>query len=186
MIRTNGLLVQDNVAFDHLGHCMFLEDGIEMRNVIDGNLAILTRFGTVLPTDRNCATCTAIANPQYPNPSCTECLALSTYWMTNPNNILTNNVAAGSEFVGIWYIFPERPTGDSETLGIQLGINPSLTALAKFENNTSHSNKENGLFFEDGINADDPTPQDPTQRLGKFPYIRYNPRVDYKNRDSVS
>lgn len=109
--------MQDNVAYDHLGHCIFLEDGIEMRNVIDKNLAILTRFGTVLPTDRNCATCTAMADPQYPNPSCSECLALSTYWMTNPDNILTNNVAAGSEFVGIWYIFPERPTGDSEALG---------------------------------------------------------------------
>jgi hypothetical protein len=117
LFRTNGLLVQDNVAYDHLGHCIFLEDGIEMRNVIDRNLAILTRFGTVLPTDRNCDTCTAMADPQYPNPSCSECLALSTYWMTNPDNILTNNVAAGSEFVGIWYIFPERPTGDSEALG---------------------------------------------------------------------
>lgn len=57
--------MQDNVAYDHLGHCIFLEDGIEMRNVIDRNLAILTRFGTVLPTDRNCDTCTAMADPQY-------------------------------------------------------------------------------------------------------------------------
>jgi hypothetical protein len=116
---TNGLLVQDNVAFDHIGHCIFLEDGIERRNIIDHNLALWTRFGSLLPTDRNCDVCKAMKAPLSNDASvCGECLALSTYWLTNPDNVLTNNVAGGSDFVGIWYIFPERPTGDSEALGM--------------------------------------------------------------------
>jgi len=138
-------LFQDNVAFDHYGHCIFLEDGIERRNTIDRNLCILTKFGSIIPTDRNCATCKALAPAAFPNPDCSECLALSTYWITNPDNIVTNNVAAGSELAGFWYIFPERPTGLSEALGISLGIKPAWTKMGLMQNNTAHSNLGNGL-----------------------------------------
>lgn len=43
--------VQDNVGYDHLGHCYFLEDGGEKRNVFDGNLGVGTRKGSILPSD---------------------------------------------------------------------------------------------------------------------------------------
>ena len=64
-LGTHGLLVQENVAYDHLGHCLyvvvlsrylntdsFFEDGIEIRNVLDGNLGLVTKPGTLLPSDR--------------------------------------------------------------------------------------------------------------------------------------
>ena len=38
--------VQDNVCYNHMGHGYFLEDGSEMNNVLDGNLAMLTRKAT--------------------------------------------------------------------------------------------------------------------------------------------
>ncbi len=36
---TNGMLVQRNVAFDVVGSAFYLEDGVEERNVLDGNAA---------------------------------------------------------------------------------------------------------------------------------------------------
>ena len=32
----------------------------------------------------------------------------STFWVTSPLNILTENSAAGSEGMGIWYIFADQ------------------------------------------------------------------------------
>ncbi|TMS03907.1 Cell surface hyaluronidase [Larimichthys crocea] len=73
---TNGLLVKDTVGYDTLGHCFFLEDGIEQRNTFYHNLGLLTRPGTLLPTDRNETLCTSIKDKVYkgytPSPS-TEC-----------------------------------------------------------------------------------------------------------------
>jgi hypothetical protein len=182
---TNGLLVQDNVAFDHIGHCIFLEDGIERRNIIDHNLALWTRFGSLLPTDRNCDVCKAMKAPLSNDASvCGECLALSTYWLTNPDNVLTNNVAGGSDFVGIWYIFPERPTGDSEALGLQLGIRPAWTAMGLNANNTAHSNRNNGMFIDNGIKAGDQTEASIEQHLGMIG-ARFNPRVNFTDRNSA-
>lgn len=42
--NTHALLVEGNVAFDTYGHCYFIEDGIEERNVFDRNLGLLTRY----------------------------------------------------------------------------------------------------------------------------------------------
>lgn len=36
---TNAVLVQGNVGFNVHGHCYYLEDGVEERNVLDRNLA---------------------------------------------------------------------------------------------------------------------------------------------------
>jgi hypothetical protein len=36
----------DNVCYNHMGHGYFLEDGGEMENVFDGNLAMSTRKAT--------------------------------------------------------------------------------------------------------------------------------------------
>lgn len=65
------------------------EDGGEVNNVFDGNLGILTRRGTgaLVPEE---ATRTA------------------TFWFLHPTNRFVNNVAAGSQDVGIsWALGPE-------------------------------------------------------------------------------
>lgn len=36
---TNNVLLQGNVGFDTHGHCYYFENGVEERNVVDGNLA---------------------------------------------------------------------------------------------------------------------------------------------------
>ena len=38
-----GTLVDNNVAYDHLGHGIFLEDGSEINNVFSNNLVALSK-----------------------------------------------------------------------------------------------------------------------------------------------
>lgn len=127
---TNRLRVQNNVCYDHIGHGFFLEDGAETRNVITGNLGILTRATSdgLLPSDRSAAT----------------------FWITNPNNIIRGNVAAGSERHGFWFALPEHPTGPSATTKIW----PQRTPLDVFAHNVAHSNGDTGLFVDNGPEPD--------------------------------
>uniref|UniRef100_A0A8C0CCE1 hyaluronoglucosaminidase n=1 Tax=Balaenoptera musculus TaxID=9771 RepID=A0A8C0CCE1_BALMU len=64
---TNGLLIKDTIGFDTLGHCFFLEDGIEQRNTLFHNLGLLTKPGTLLPTDRNNSMCTTMREKVFGN-----------------------------------------------------------------------------------------------------------------------
>ncbi|KAL0607138.1 LOW QUALITY PROTEIN: Cell surface hyaluronidase [Plecturocebus cupreus] len=97
---TNGLLIKDTIGFDTLGHCFFLEDGIEQRNTLFHNLGLLTKPGTLLPTDRNNSMCTTMRDKVFGNyipVPATDCMAVSTFWIAHPNNNLINNAAAGSQ-----------------------------------------------------------------------------------------
>ena len=38
-------------------------------------------------------------------------VSVANYWCTNPDNILRNNNAAGSQFYGFWYELMEHPLG---------------------------------------------------------------------------
>ncbi|XP_073734187.1 cell surface hyaluronidase CEMIP2 isoform X2 [Callorhinus ursinus] len=97
---THGLLIKDTIGFDTLGHCFFLEDGVEQRNTLFHNLGLLTKPGTLLPTDRNNSMCTTMRDKVFgsyiPVPS-TDCMAVSTFWIAHPNNNLISNAAAGSQ-----------------------------------------------------------------------------------------
>ncbi|MDQ4124916.1 MAG: transmembrane domain-containing protein [Actinomycetota bacterium] len=123
---THDLVVRDNVCFDHAGHGFFLEDGIETRNVIAGNLGFGTRKveNGLLPSD---------ARP-------------ATFWITNPDNVLRGNVAAGSDGFGFWYALPRHPTGLSEDSDVW----PRRTPLGEFSDNVAHSNAQSGLNVDDG------------------------------------
>ena len=69
------LRVQNNIAFETLGHTYFVEDGVETKNVITGNLGANTRELFVgLTSD---------ATP-------------ATYWLVNGDNYVERNIAAGS------------------------------------------------------------------------------------------
>ena len=68
------LRITDNVAFEALGHTYFMEDGLESKNVITGNLGANTReMFTGLTSD---------ATP-------------SIYWLVNGDNYVERNIAAG-------------------------------------------------------------------------------------------
>ena len=48
---TNNLQVENNVTYNTVGHCFFLEDGIETGNQYVRNLAIQTKCHTSKPCD---------------------------------------------------------------------------------------------------------------------------------------
>ncbi|XP_043967046.1 cell surface hyaluronidase [Gambusia affinis] len=173
---TNGLLVKDTVGYDTLGHCFFLEDGIEQRNTLYHNLGLLTQPGTLLPTDRNETLCTSIRDRVYkgytPSPS-TECKAVSTFWIANPNNNLISNAAAGSQDAGIWLVFHSSSTGDSH--GLVPETKAELTPLGIFYNNRVHSNFKAGLFIDKGVKTTNASAADPREYLCLDNNARFRP-----------
>uniref|UniRef100_A0A8C3BJV4 G8 domain-containing protein n=1 Tax=Cairina moschata TaxID=8855 RepID=A0A8C3BJV4_CAIMO len=175
---THGLLVKDTIGYDTLGHCFFLEDGTEQRNTFYHNLGLLTRSGTILPSDRNEAMCLAIRSHVYGNyipvPS-TDCMAVSTFWIANPNNNLIGNAAAGAQDVGIWYIFHRVPTGQSE--GRYPEGQAEHTPLGVFYNNRVHSNFKAGLFIGKGVKTTRASAEDPREYL-TVDNARFRPHQD--------
>jgi len=53
--------VEDVVGYDTLGHCFFLEDGNERDNVFVHNVGLVTRPGSLLPSDRDATMCTELS-----------------------------------------------------------------------------------------------------------------------------
>lgn len=163
---THRLVVRDNVCFDHAGHGFFLEDGIETGNVITGNLGFGTRKveDGLLPSD---------ARP-------------ATFWITNPDNELSGNVAAGSDGFGFWYALPRHPTGLSEAGDVW----PRRTPLGEFDGNVAHSNSQSGLNVDDGPRPDGHTEStwyeplaDPSDAGSDPVTARFEGLVSYMNRD---
>uniref|UniRef100_A0A8C3XJ17 hyaluronoglucosaminidase n=1 Tax=Chelydra serpentina TaxID=8475 RepID=A0A8C3XJ17_CHESE len=175
---THGLLVKDTIGYDTLGHCFFLEDGLEQRNTFYHNLGLLTKPGTILPSDRNEATCLTMRSNVYGNyvpiPS-TDCMAVSTFWIANPNNHLIENAAAGAQDVGIWYIFHRVPTGQSE--GQYPEAQAEFTPLGIFYNNRVHSNFKAGLFIGKGVKTTKASAENPREYL-TVDNARFRPHQD--------
>lgn len=117
---TNYMRVSDNVAYHVRGHTYFIEDGNEIENVVEGNLAVLTL--------RNFAGLDGDKRP-------------ASFWAASPSNHWRNNVAAGSINDGYWLELPHNPHGPSYTPTIC----PIGGPLGSFQNNTAHSNGVHGL-----------------------------------------
>ncbi|MGH7498737.1 MAG: G8 domain-containing protein [Gemmatimonadales bacterium] len=149
---TDNARVENNVCYDHLGHGYFLEDGAETGNLIAGNLGLGTRTTAdgegVLPTDTEAAT----------------------FWITNPDNTIRNNVAGGSQGFGFWFALPASPTG----LSTGQPDLPRTNPLREFDGNVAHSNRRGGLQVDDG-----PMPDGNTQTA------YYSPRSDPNDNQSA-
>ena len=48
---SHNITIENNAAYDHYGHCYFLEDGGEFGNEFTGNLGFGTRVGQLTPSD---------------------------------------------------------------------------------------------------------------------------------------
>ncbi|MEQ9266899.1 MAG: G8 domain-containing protein [Balneolaceae bacterium] len=132
---TNGVLVQNNVLFDIRGHGVFTEDAVERRNTIDGNLVLHIRnqpYELALKLHE------------------TGERGASAFWISNPDNIITNNHVADSETNGFWFAFPPNPWGDHQNTLAEDGLimNPSRIRFGVFDNNTTHSNRVEGIMLD--------------------------------------
>ena len=153
---TNDVRVENNVAYDNVGHCYFLEDGVEHGNQYLNNLGILTRCNPTRPCNStNSVVGTYGGGAQGQN--ATDQLipsdnTASTFWITNPDNTYRGNVSAGSEATGFWLAFPEHPTGKFEGTEIAAKTWPRRTQFREFSGNVAHSDIE-GLMLDRGPNA---------------------------------
>ncbi|HSG57560.1 MAG TPA: hypothetical protein VLA45_19070, partial [Paracoccaceae bacterium] len=157
---TNNVRVENNVTFDTVGHCFFLEDAVETGNQFISNLGIQTKCHPTLPCQPTHLGPAGLAtsgggaagqrSDQILLPSDNTA---STFWITNPDNIYRNNVAAGSDMVGFWFALPIHPNG--QFLGTETSANtwPRRTRVREFSGNTAHSNFD-GLMFDRGPNPD--------------------------------
>jgi autotransporter-associated beta strand protein len=140
---TESTLVEDNFCYDHIGHGLFLEDGSERFNTIRRNVVVLSKRPApgeeVTPSDNE------LDEFQNRTPA--------SYWITNPNNIFEDNVAAGTQGTGFWFAFPTSPMGASADEPYFSGLQPHKEPLGKFDRNTAHSCM-NGLDINDQLNPD--------------------------------
>lgn len=181
---TNDVLVENNVTYNTVGHCFFMEEGAETGNSFIHNLGIMTKChptrgcqpffqqasDVLLPSDNNA----------------------STFWITNPDNTFRDNVAAGAEEIGFWIALPEHPTGSFEGTDAGNAIWPRRTNIREFSGNVAHSNYD-GLMFDRGPNADgtfdipgnDHTAYaDPTDTSSQRLTARLDNFTGYKNRNN--
>jgi cell migration-inducing and hyaluronan-binding protein len=146
---TNNLQVENNVTYNTVGHCFFLEDGIETGNQYIRNLAIQTKCHTSKPCDpTNLAPFGSTShklNFVTTGQDSKDVLipsdnTVSSFWITNPENTYRDNVAAGSDATGFWFAFPEHPTGKFEGTEISRNTWPRRTKFREFKGNVAHSN----------------------------------------------
>lgn len=133
---TNGVIVQNNIVYDVRGHGIFTEDAVERRNTIDNNLVLHIR---------NPSNASALKQHEVGTNGS------SGFWISNPDNTVTNNVAADSGTFGFWLAFPEQPWGESQQVLAEDGIRmkPNRILFGTFDNNTSHSNRRDGLMLDE-------------------------------------
>lgn len=148
---TNNLLVENNVTYNSVGHCFFMEDGIETGNRFVRNLGIQTKCHPTQPCDPtnlvlDHQTTRGQSSDQVLIPSDNTA---STFWVTNPDNSYIGNVAAGSDQIGFWIALPQHPMGEFEGTEISQHTWPRRTKLGEFTGNTAHSNFD-GLMFDRG------------------------------------
>jgi hypothetical protein len=174
---TNNLRIQNNVTYNTVGHCYFMEDAVETGNQFIHNLGMVTKCH---PDGKPCVpTNLTLAHQSAEGQKARDILipsdnTASTFWITNPDNIYRDNVAAGSEAVGFWLALPQHPTGAFLDKDGSKNIWPRRTRLREFSGNVSHSNFD-GLMFDRGPSSNG------TFNVGGAGHIAYADPTDTKS-----
>jgi cell migration-inducing and hyaluronan-binding protein len=142
-----------------------MEDGVEHGNRFVHNLGVQTKCHPTLPCvptrlaaagedptygDRQAVRANGQASEDVLLPSDNTA---STFWITNPDNIYVDNVAAGSDSTGFWMSLPEHPNGAFEGTEASANTWPRRTKFREFRGNVAHSNFD-GFMFDRNIAAD--------------------------------
>jgi len=149
---TNYLDVENNVTYNNIGHCFFLEDGVEHDNQFVHNLGILTKCHPDAPCVPTNLAAAGESRPAGGNGQNARDILIpsdntaATFWITNPDNIYRDNVAAGSDSNGFWMSLPEHPTGKFEGTEISAKTWPRRTPFREFKGNVAHSNYDSFMF----------------------------------------
>jgi G8 domain len=148
---TNYLVVRDNVGYRSIGHGFFLEDGTEVYNVLDHNLAVGAEHGKRLPKQ---------ALPFDQN-------AGAGFWWANSLNTFTRNVAAENDRYGFRYeatpssrlplVFKVRQAD-----GSRKPVDIRTLPFVRFDGNEVHSSTGlYGVNLGEGVNRVGPDTRHP-------------------------
>ena len=148
---TNYLVVRDCVGYKSVGHGYFLEDGTEVYNTFDRNLAIQAARGKalpkqVLPFDQNEG---------------------AGFWWANSLNTFTRNVTVENHRYG--YRYEATPSSRLKSLefaiqqpdGTKQKIDIRTLPFVRFEDNESHCDELYGLNIGEGVNRVGPDERHP-------------------------
>jgi hypothetical protein len=130
---TNGATLDDNVAYNAIGQCFYLEDGTEERNTLSSNLAAHVHFigrpargaapqflGNVVA---NAETLTQPAD-----------ITASGFYISNAYNFILNNAASGG-WAGFAFPVLDRPIGSNANAP----VSPQQRPVLAFDGNSAHS-----------------------------------------------
>jgi len=147
---TNYLVVRDCVGYRSIGHGFFFEDGTEVYNVLDRNLAVLAEHGKrlpkqILPFDGNEG---------------------AGFWWANSLNTFTRNVSCENGRYGFRFEatpssalklnFPiQQPDGTLKTTDIR------TLPFVRFDDNESHSEGLYGMNIGEGVRLVGPDTRHP-------------------------
>ncbi len=136
---TNTLVVRDCVGYRSTGHGFFLEDGTEVENILDRNLAVGVCEGKPLPGQ---------VFPQDAN-------AGAGFWWANSQNAFTRNVAVECDGYGYRFDAPEEAgAGLSLTVkgpgGTGRKVDIRTLPFIRFESNEAHDQARYGLNLGGG------------------------------------
>ena len=141
---TQNAWLENNALVNNIGHAYYFEDGSEFGNVLLNNLGMNT-----------------VAAPKDKFAIGTDHTEVSTYWVTNPNNHLIGNHAAGSDDTGFWILSQDHAEGKSSS--VYPDLVPREATPGTWIGNVSHSNKDDGIFIgaqfdeRDGSKSSEPT-----------------------------
>ncbi len=142
---TNYLVVRDCVGYRSIGHGFFLEDGTEVHNVLDRNLAVQAYIGKplpkqVVPFDKNDG---------------------SGFWWANCHNTFTRNVACECDEYG--YFFQAAKTRDFDPVlsvmqpdGSQKRVDIRTLPFVRFEDNEAHCQRRHAFNLGGGVPFGEP------------------------------
>jgi hypothetical protein len=136
---TNGLVVRDCVGYQSVGHGFFLEDGTEVDNILDGNLAVQACEGAPLPGqvfafDRNEG---------------------AGFWWANSQNALLRNVAVECDQYGFRFEAPAGAGLESGLLvrgcdGKRKSVDIRTLPFLRCEGNEAHAQRRYGFNLGGG------------------------------------
>ena len=155
---TNYLVVRDCVGYRSIGHGYFLEDGTEVHNILDRNLAVQAMDGKklpkqVLPFDQNDG---------------------AGFWWANSLNTFTRNVSCENNRYG--YRFEATETSALKlTLPVQDANGETKPTdirtlpFVRFEDNEAHCDGLYGINLGEGVNRVGPD--------AKHPFVMRNTKI---------
>jgi hypothetical protein len=162
---TDYLVVRDCVGYQSLGHGFFMEDGTEVYNVLDRNLAVQA-YSTrplprqVLPFDKNDG---------------------AGFWWANSLNTFTRNTACECDEYGYFFQATKTP-GFDPTLTVRLpdgskkSVDIRTLPFVRFEDNEAHCQRRHAFNLGGGVPFGKPNVDGVGPDL-KHPFIIRNTKI---------